>query len=142
VFRQVSSALPFEPMSVESLGRHGAPALALLGNLADQAVQAGGPGLSRALWELSVAFSWGTASLRQSGAYVAKRAAGLTPICGLARASAEVVSACLAPCVWVWGVWSSFALCCIALLCGVFVRLHLAWFPAGGPFLPSLSVNL
>jgi hypothetical protein len=28
-----------------------------------------------------------------------------------------------------------------ALLCGVFVRLHLALFPAGGPFLPSLSVN-
>jgi hypothetical protein len=25
---------------------------------------------------------------------------------------------------------------------GVFVHLHLALFPAGGPFLPSLSVNL
>jgi hypothetical protein len=30
----------------------------------------------------------------------------------------------------------------VALLCGVFVRLHLALFPAGGPFLPSLYVNL
>jgi hypothetical protein len=30
----------------------------------------------------------------------------------------------------------------VALLCGVFVRLHLALFSAGGPFLPSLSVNL
>jgi hypothetical protein len=30
----------------------------------------------------------------------------------------------------------------IALLCGVFVQLHLALFPAGGPFLPSLSVTL
>jgi hypothetical protein len=47
-YRQVSSALPFVPMSVESFGRLGAPALTLLGDLADQAVQAGGPGLSRA----------------------------------------------------------------------------------------------
>jgi hypothetical protein len=59
-YRQVSSALPFVPMSVESFGRLGAPALTLLGDLADQAVQAGGPGLSRAtficgaLRELSV----------------------------------------------------------------------------------------
>jgi hypothetical protein len=30
----------------------------------------------------------------------------------------------------------------IPLLCGVFVRLHLALFPAGGPFLPSLSVQI
>jgi hypothetical protein len=50
--------------------------------------------------------------------------------------------ACLAPRVWVWGVWLGFALRCVALLCGVFVRLHLALFPAGGPFLPSLFVNL
>jgi hypothetical protein len=47
-YQQVSSALPFVPMSVESFGRLGAPALTLLGDLADQAVQAGGPGLSRA----------------------------------------------------------------------------------------------
>jgi hypothetical protein len=44
--------------------------------------------------------------------------------------------------VWVWGFWFGFALRRVALLCGVFVRLHLALFPAGGPFLPSLSVNL
>jgi hypothetical protein len=43
--------------------------------------------------------------------------------------------------VWVWGFWFGFALCRVALLCGVCVRLHLALFPAGGPFLPSLSVN-
>jgi hypothetical protein len=30
----------------------------------------------------------------------------------------------------------------LALLCGVFVRLRLALFSAGGPFLPSLSVSL
>jgi hypothetical protein len=60
----------------------------------------------------------------------------------LARPSAEVVQACLAPRVWVWGVWFGFALRCVALLCVVFVRLHLALFPAGGPFLPSLYVNL
>jgi hypothetical protein len=44
--------------------------------------------------------------------------------------------------VWVWGFWFGFALRRVALLCGVFVRLHLALFPAGGPFLPSLSVNI
>jgi hypothetical protein len=144
----VSFALPFVPMSVESFGRLGAPALTLLGDLADQAVQAGGPGLSRAafiswaLWEPSVALCRGNASLCRSGAYVATRAAGRTPMRSLARPSAEVVKACLAPHVWVWGVWFGFALRCVALLCGVFLRLHLAWFPAGGPFLPSLCVNV
>jgi hypothetical protein len=44
--------------------------------------------------------------------------------------------------VWVWGFWFGFALRRVALLCGVFVQLHLALFPAGGPFLPSLSVNI
>jgi hypothetical protein len=44
--------------------------------------------------------------------------------------------------VGVEGFWFGFALRCAALLCGVFVRLHLALFPAGGPFLSSLSVNL
>jgi hypothetical protein len=53
---------------------------------------------------------------------------------GLARPSAEIVEACLAPRVWVWAVWFGFALRCVALLCDVFVRLHLALFPAGGPF--------
>jgi hypothetical protein len=43
--RQVSSALPFVPMSVKSCVRLGAPALALLGGLTDQAMQAGGPSL-------------------------------------------------------------------------------------------------
>jgi hypothetical protein len=52
-----------------------------------------------------------------------------------------LVQACLAPRVWVWGVWFGFASRCVALLCGVFVRLHLALFPAGGPFLLSLSVT-
>jgi hypothetical protein len=104
---QVSSALPFVPMSVESFGRLGAPALTLLGDLADQAVQAGGPGLSQAafisgaLRKLSVAFCRGNASLCRSGAYVATRAAGWTPMRGLARPSAEVVWACLAPRLWV-----------------------------------------
>jgi hypothetical protein len=60
----------------------------------------------------------------------------LVPLCNEIQASA-----CLAPRVWVWGFWFGFALRCVALLCGVFVRLHLALFPAGGPFLPSLSVN-
>jgi hypothetical protein len=96
-YRQVSSALPFVPMSDESFGRLGAPALTLLGDLADQAVQAGGPGLSRAafisgaLREPNVALCRGNASLCRSGAYVATRAAGWTPMRGLARPSAEVV---------------------------------------------------
>jgi hypothetical protein len=96
-YRQVSSTLPFVLMSVESFGHLGVPALTLLGDLADQAVQAGGPGLSRAafisgaLQELSVALSRGNASLCRSGAYVATRAAGRTPMRGLARPSSEVV---------------------------------------------------
>jgi hypothetical protein len=94
---QVSSALPFVPKSVESFRRLGVSALMLLGDLADRAVQAGRPGLSRAafileaLRELSVAISRGYASLCRSGAYVATRAAGRTPMRGLARPSAEVV---------------------------------------------------
>jgi hypothetical protein len=88
-YRQVSSALPLVPMSVESFGRLVAPA--------DQAVQAGGPGLSRAafiagaLRELRVALCWGNASLCRSGAHIATCAAGRTPMRGLARPSAEVV---------------------------------------------------
>jgi hypothetical protein len=79
-YRQVSSALPFVPMSVESFGRLGALALTLLGDLADQAVQASGPGLSRAaiisgaLRELNVALCQATVSLCWSGAYAATRA--------------------------------------------------------------------
>jgi hypothetical protein len=69
--RQISSALPFVPMSVESFGRLEAPALTLLGDLTDQAVQAGGPGVSRAafisgaLLELSVPLCQGNTSLCQ-----------------------------------------------------------------------------
>jgi hypothetical protein len=39
-------ALPFVPVLFESFGRLGAPALMLLGDLADQLVQAGGPGIT------------------------------------------------------------------------------------------------
>jgi hypothetical protein len=91
VYQQVSSALPFMPMSVKSFGCREAPALTLLGDLADQAVQAGGPGLSRAafmsgaLRELSVALCWCIASLCLSGAYVPMRAAGRTLMRGLDR---------------------------------------------------------
>jgi hypothetical protein len=45
-YRRVSSGLPFVPLSVESFGRLGAPALLLLRSLADHAVQARGLGLS------------------------------------------------------------------------------------------------
>jgi hypothetical protein len=97
--------------------------------------------ISGALRELSVALCRGNASLCRSGAYVATSAAGRAPMRGLAQPSAEVVLACLSPRVWVWGFWFGFALRRVALLCGVFVQLHLALFPAGGPFLPSLSVT-
>jgi hypothetical protein len=96
-YRLVSSALPFVPMLVESFVRVGAPALTLLGDLADQAVQAGGPGLSRAafisgaLRELSAALCRGNAFLCRSGAYVATHAAGRTLMRGLAWPLAEVV---------------------------------------------------
>jgi hypothetical protein len=69
--------------------------------LADQAVQAGGPGLSwaafisEALRDLSVALCQGNQSLCWSGAYVTTRA--------LAWPSIEVVWAYFAPCVTVWG---------------------------------------
>jgi hypothetical protein len=95
VYRQVSSALPFVPMSVESFGRLGTPPLTLFEDLADQAVQAGGPGLSRdafitgALRELSAALCRGQASLCLSGACGSTQPSGNTPICGLARPSAE-----------------------------------------------------
>jgi hypothetical protein len=84
-------------MSVESFGGLGAPALTLLVDLADQGVQAGGPGLSRAafisgaLRELSVALCRGYASLCRSGAYVATRATGRTPMRGFAQPSAKLV---------------------------------------------------
>jgi hypothetical protein len=145
-YRQVSSALPFVLMSVESFGRLGSPALTLHGDLTDRRVQAGRPGLSRAafisgaLRELSVALCRGTASLCRSGAYVATRAAGQTLMRGLAQPLVEVVEACFAPRLWIWGHWFGFAFRCVALLCGMCVRLLLVLFPVGGPFVPSLSV--
>jgi hypothetical protein len=65
-----------------------------------------------------------------------------SPMRGLARPSTEAVQACCAPRVWVWSFWFGFAFCCVALLCGVYVRLHQVLLPAGGPFLPSLSGSL
>jgi hypothetical protein len=71
---------------------------------------------------------------------VATRAAGRVPMRGLARPSTEMVNACFAPCVCVWGFWFGFALRSLAVwrVCAIAPSL----FPAGGPFLPSLSVNL
>jgi hypothetical protein len=83
---------------------------------------------TEALRELSVALCRGNASLCRSGACVETRAAGRAPMRGLAQPSAEVVQACLLPCVWVWGFWFGFALRRVALLCGVFVRLRLVFF--------------
>jgi hypothetical protein len=83
-----------------------------LGNLADQAVQSGGPGLSRAafisgaLRELNVGLCRGNASLCRLGAYVATRAAGQTLMRGLAWSSTEVVEACFAPRMW-FGVFGA-----------------------------------
>jgi hypothetical protein len=78
-YRQVSSALSFVPMSVESFGRLGASALTLLGDLAYQAVQAGGPGLSRA------AFISG-----RSGSLALPLAGATHPYVGRARTSRRV----------------------------------------------------
>jgi hypothetical protein len=93
----VSSGLPFVPLSVESFGRQGAPALSLLHSLADHAVQAGGPGLSRdpfisgALRELGVAICRGNVSLGRSGLYALDRVSGWAPLRGLSCPSAELV---------------------------------------------------
>jgi hypothetical protein len=82
-YRRVSSGLPFVPLSVESFGRLGAPALSLLCSLADHAVQVGGSGLSRdafnsgALRELGVALCRGNASLDRSGLYNLTRVRGV-----------------------------------------------------------------
>jgi hypothetical protein len=94
-YRQVSSALPFVSVPVASSGLLGA--LALLGDLADRAVKSGGPDLSwaasvsGALRELGVALCRGNGSQCRSGAYVATRAAGRTPMRGLAQRSTEEV---------------------------------------------------
>jgi hypothetical protein len=61
---------------------------------------------------------------------------------GHARPSTGMVCTCCTPRVRVWGFLFEFALHCVNLLCGVCVRLDLVLFPADGPFLPSLSVNL
>jgi hypothetical protein len=120
-------------MSVESFGRLEAPSLTLLGSLAGLA-------------SLGLLSSWGrsgslalpwhraTPSLPvcRSGAYVATRAAGRTPMSGLARPSTTVVRACFEPCMWVWVFLFGFALRCVALLCAVCVRLHLACFRLAG----------
>jgi hypothetical protein len=72
-YQGVSSGLPFVTLSVESFGRLGAPALSLPRSLAYNAVQAGGPGLSRdafisgALRELGVDMCRGNASLGRPG---------------------------------------------------------------------------
>jgi hypothetical protein len=133
----VSSALPFVAMSVESFGRLGAPALTLLGDLADQAVPAGRPGLSwavfilGALWEVSVALFLVFASLCRSGAYVAPRASGRTPMRGLARPSTEEVEACFAPRVCVLGSWLYSALrgltCCTCRVCAFAPNFVSGW---------------
>jgi hypothetical protein len=84
-------------MSVESLERFGAPALTLLRGLADQAVQAGRPGLSRdafilgALQELGVTLCRSNASLGRSGLYNLTRVSGRAPLRGLSCPSAKVV---------------------------------------------------
>jgi hypothetical protein len=120
----------------------------LLGDSADQAGPAGGPGLfqaayiSGALRELSVALCRGTASLCRSGPDTAARASARTQMRGLALLSAKVVWACFALRVWVLGFWFGFTLNCVALLCAVYVRVHLVLFPAGGPFLLSLWVKI
>jgi hypothetical protein len=137
----VSSAVPFVPMSVESLRRLGSQTLTLLGDLADQA---GRPGLSwaafisGALRELSVALCRCNASLCRLGAYVATRASGQTLVRGLARPSAKVVWACFAP---LYVGFFCLAALCEALLCAVRVGLPLVTLPAGRPFLPSLYVK-
>jgi hypothetical protein len=93
-YQRVSSGLLFVPLSVESFGRLGAPALSLLRSLADHAVLAGGPGLSHdafisgALWELGVALCRGNTSLGRSGLYNLTRVIGRAPLRGLSCPSA------------------------------------------------------
>jgi hypothetical protein len=93
----VSSGLPFVPLSVESFGRLGAPALSLPHSLVDHAKQAGDPGLSRdafiseALRELGVALCRSDASLGRPGLYALARVSSRAPLRGLSCPSAEVI---------------------------------------------------
>jgi hypothetical protein len=93
----MSSGLPFAPLSVESFRRFGAPALLLLRSLADHAVQAGSPDLSRAafIWgalrELCVALYRCNASLGRCGLYALTWASGRAPLRGLPCPSTEMV---------------------------------------------------
>jgi hypothetical protein len=97
----VLRAVPgWQLMSVQSFGRLGAPTLTLLGDLAGQVVQVGGPGFFQTsfilggLQEHSVAFR-GHASLCRSCAYLATWAAGRIPMRRLAWPFAELVKAYL-----------------------------------------------
>jgi hypothetical protein len=96
-YQRVSSGLPFMPVSVDSFGRLGPPALSFLRSVADDAVQAEGPGLSRgtfilgALQELGVVLCRDNASLGRSDLYALTRASGRGPLRGLSCPSAEVV---------------------------------------------------
>jgi hypothetical protein len=93
----VSSGLSLVPLSVESFERLRAPAMSLLRSLADHALQAGGPCLSRdaLFWgrseKLVVALCRGNASLGRSGLYNLTRVSGQAPLRGLSGPSAEVV---------------------------------------------------
>jgi hypothetical protein len=69
-----------------------------------------------------------------SGAYVATRAAGQTPMRGLAQSSTEMVQACFTPRMWIWPFLFGFALLNVALLCGVCLRLHPVCFRLVGLF--------
>jgi hypothetical protein len=99
-YLRTSSGLAFVPLAVKSFGRLGVPTLSLLPSLADHAVQAGGPGLTRgafisgALRELGVAMCRGSASLGQSSLYALTQVSGRAPLRGLSCPSAAVVSGC------------------------------------------------
>jgi hypothetical protein len=123
-------------------------------------VQAGGPGLyqdaliSGALQELSTPLCRGNAYPCWSGAHVTTQAAlcshtglktGLNHVCrGPVKTtpSAEAVVACFEPVCGFSCFWFGFAEHCVALLSAVCVGFPVVLFPAGGPFLPSLSVKI
>jgi hypothetical protein len=118
----VSSALPFGSMSVDSFAHLETPALTLLGDLDDQAVQAGGPGpsqavfISGALRELSVALCRGNDPCLCL-AIMLRREPLAGPRCAaLPGPRLKWFRPALTPCVGLgFLVWLRFALCRLTL---------------------------
>jgi hypothetical protein len=67
----------------------------------------------------------GTKQKKTSGVNIVAACPSQSVVHSMATALDEVVRARFVPRVWVSGSWFGFALHCVALLCAVYVHLHL-----------------